>query len=748
MNKGSGISYIHDRIRPDNHPSAARIHLEIKEISVSLVMDSLCRMFDGIDDSFFELANHAHTNNEQNRFFEAMREIRLKRKGIETTVQSTLFKAFEHPEEINEDHPTSKKVEFDELSLVQNDALEESVAIDSMITKAKANYAGSLIQFQSRFSHLLTGHENSTVSFNPLEPAILCKSFGKACEALEIGIKEKLIVFKQFDRHVMEHLVEPLEECNQHLIKAGILPDLKYPSYTNTYAEKSSPTNNIENKLAESSPKNTMEYNHPPEEDILAQAQVLLASLRPEASSTSFSHFNASATSGLSHEYSGPPITLPENELVSRLSNSQSNAETDNLAKGQAVIVDIRSIINAILDEKAQTEERPAELNQVDEDIINLVAMLFEFILDDYNLSAPIQVLISRLQIPILKVAIKDKSFFSKPSHPARKLLNSLARAGVGWAEATDKSKDKLYDKIHDIVQQILNDEECDLAFYEQLNQEFNQHISKEEKKSRIVEQRTKEAEIGKVKSQKARLVVDRILYEKISSTAIPQIALDLLRNGWSRVMFLIYLKEGKGHRFSQCVKLVDEFIWCLQVHTEEEDRKRWVQVVPKLLKGLKMGLKEVSYNSGQLDEPLLALKKELTQTFKQQSHAASLIEPPNINDLKSAIEAAEQKQLPVSDASLYEHLEKVDLIQPGDWVEFSLVNGSRFRCKFSTFINESDSLVFVNRMGLKVVEKTRIELAEELRKGQMTILDSGLLMDRAIDTVMHNLKKMSDKVA
>jgi UDP-N-acetyl-D-mannosaminuronate dehydrogenase len=50
--------------------------------------------------------------------------------------------------------------------------------------------------------------------------------------------------------------------------------------------------------------------------------------------------------------------------------------------------------------------------------------------------------------------------------------------------------------------------------------------------------------------------------------------------------------------------------------------------------------------------------------------------------------------------------------------------------------------------MGLKVVEKSRMELAEELRKGQLIILQSGMLMDRAIDAVMQNLKKMSEKVA
>jgi len=50
--------------------------------------------------------------------------------------------------------------------------------------------------------------------------------------------------------------------------------------------------------------------------------------------------------------------------------------------------------------------------------------MLFDFILDDKNLVDSVKSLISRLQIPLIKIALQDKSFFSNKSHPARKFLN------------------------------------------------------------------------------------------------------------------------------------------------------------------------------------------------------------------------------------------------------------------------------------------------------------------------------------
>src|SRR5690625_5976672 len=110
-------------------------------------------------------------------------------------------------------------------------------------------------------------------------------------------------------------------------------------------------------------------------------------------------------------------------------------------------------------------------INQVDEDVINLVSMMFEFILDDRNLATPMKALLGRLQIPMVKVAIADKSFFSKGGLPARRLLNEMANAALGWQERPEDDRqkaDQLYTKIESIVQTILSDFEADLGIFDQ----------------------------------------------------------------------------------------------------------------------------------------------------------------------------------------------------------------------------------------------------------------------------------------
>jgi hypothetical protein len=436
-----------------------------------------------------------------------------------------------------------------------------------------------------------------------------------------------------------------------------------------------------------------------------------------------------------------------DSELASLLNSlplSAPRQDQGNLSAGEPVSVDLRQLVQQLLSQTDTGDGRKPALNEIDEDLINLVSMLFEFILDDYNLSAPVQVLISRLQIPILKVVIRDKSFFSQATHPARRLLNSLARAGIGWSSSDEKTKDKLYGQIHNIVQRILNEFDGDVALFETLNQEFEQFLERENRKASLVEQRTRESERGRIKSQTAQQTVDNLLKQKVSRYKLPESIHDILMNGWSRVMFLAYLRDDVEHRWNATVKVVDDLIWCLHPHQEDDERDQWVRVVPGLLKSLRSGLEEVSYNSSRLDEMMGQLKHQLAEAFRTNAAIEALQdspEEPEEEEIATVHQTAVERQQELEEAAISEYVAQIDSIEIGNWVEFRLVNGASFRCKLSAIIEEADCFVFVNRMGLKVIEKTRIELAHEMRRGRLTLLEQGALIDRALDAVVGTLR-------
>jgi len=685
--------------------------------------DMLLGAFDAIDDSLFELANNARSNNDQNRYFETMREVRIKRKGMEKRFQEGLRNLFRTPppshsrEQSDADSPQNA----DSLSLVQNDELEQQVAINAMISKAEATYQGPLLQLQTRFTSVYPDIDDNK-PVNPLAPEHLCHLFVEVCKELDIEIRERLIVLKHFDRYVIANLGALLDEANRVLVASGVMPDFRYRGHTHDTVDH--PQTGVSEDASAFSQTHFLEEIHS-----------LLASTRQRHGG------------GMGHSGSGNAQQIDGAQLYQMLSELPRKPVEQDLTRGQPEPVDLHSIVRELLSQQSLSDGRKAELREMDEDLIDLVSMLFEFILEDYNLSPPIQVLVSRLQIPILKVVIKDRSFFNKPSHPARKLLNGMARAGIGWSESSEKNRDRLYHKIHDIVLRILNEFEGDIALFETLNEEFEEFLTREDRKSRLVEQRTQESERGRIKSQKAQETVDQMLQNRLARRELPESIRNILLNGWSRVMFLAYLRDDTEHRWSQSVRAVDDLLWCLRPLPDGREREQWVRVVPALLKTMRSGLEEVSYNASRLDEMMDALKHELTEAFRRQAREAAQEDeqqaaPTETEEPKEATPTAVEREQELESAAMSDHLETVDALTVGNWVEFSLVNGSCFRCKLSAIIEEADCYVFVNRMGLKVAEKHRMDLAHELRRGRLRVLEQGALIDRALGAIAGSLSR------
>lgn len=740
MNKQSGIHYLREhREAGSSNPVPAQV-VRIRDTVVAGLGDLLQGAFDAVDDSLFELANNARSNNEQNRYFEAMREIRIKRKGVERHFQNAVAQLFANPPRsgsVAADESLASQTNSDSLSLVGDDDLEEQVALNAMITKSKAHFQGPLLQLQTRFSVVYPG-ASEDVPVNPMAPEHLCSAFVEAIQALEIQIRERLILLKQFDRYVVSNLGMLLDEANRILIQAGVIPNFRYHGKAGKQQDSSAPgTASGEATGGESAPAASGQQGHH-EGAMFEQIRQMLSHQR--------------ANSGIPPRASDPNVhVIGGAELASLLGSlpQQPPGEqvSGNLSAGEPVMVDLYQVVQQLLSRAENTSDgkKPA-LNEMDEDLINLVSMLFEFILDDYNLSAPVQVLISRLQIPILKVVIKDKTFFSKATHPARRLLNSLARAGIGWSESDEKARDKLYEQIHAVVARILNEFDGDVTLFETLCDEFEQFLARENRKSSLVEQRTRESERGRIKSQKAQETVDELLQKKLARYKLQEPVRNILLNGWSRVMFLAYLRDDVEHRWPQTVRVVDDLIWCLHPHQDDEERDQWVRVVPGLLKSLRAGLEEVSYNSSKLDEMMSDLKHELTEAFRANALAEAMEdspaeEPEDEDELPISHQTAIQRQQELEEAAIAEYVAQIDAIEIGNWVEFNLVNGASFRCKLSAIIEEADCFVFVNRMGLKVIEKSRTDLAHEMRRGRLTVLEQGALIDRALDAVVGTLR-------
>ncbi|MCP3909224.1 MAG: DUF1631 domain-containing protein, partial [Oceanicoccus sp.] len=561
-------------------------------------------LFDNIDDALFELADRAEHNVEQNMYFEAMREIRIKRRGMELCFGKEIDNAFSLLLMKDDSIPTlgaSEEVSIDLLSLVAEDELEELVAADNMVTKAERECSSGLKQLTTRLDTLI---ENQTVTLknNPFGPEVICHSFIQVCKTLDLDIKAKLVLFKLFDRYVMNELQQVHQQCNTVLVDGGILANLggdKRP------ANRSSTTKEIdvENTAADEASSN----------DVFADLQGLLHRLpRP----------TMSAASGLVAPGQAPPI--PRQTLMQLLQTVQTSLAPQMVQQQHAAMagvgpqqLDVQQTLSSLLG--ARMPEKPMSIGQVDDDAINLVAMLFQFILDDRNLAAPMKALISRLQIPIIKVSMLDKSFFSKGGHPARKLLNEIASASLGWVPTGNIDRDPLYSKVSSIVDKVQQEYDGGSDLFQDVLADFIAFLEKDKRRINLVEQRTIKAEDGKAKSELARTIVQNALNERVAGKSLPKVVITLLEQAWSNVLFLICLKDGEENKnWQEALQVVDDLLWSIEPMENTEARQQLLAMVPQLLKDLRAGLTRIAYNPFDMNQLLTDLEAIYLSQLKQ----------------------------------------------------------------------------------------------------------------------------------
>lgn len=749
---------------PEASLSAGRLPFalaKVRDKSAQQLKVSLQALFDNADDTLFEMADRATSNAEQNSFFEAMRDLRLKRKSIERGFLEKLFAAFANLNQYEIGKaPQLDSVSFDSLSLVQNDELEESVAIDTMVAKVISRASRPLGHLTTRLNTQVSKKlEDKT---NPLGPSALCEFFLDACRSLGVEIRVKLIVLKLFEKYVLSSLDELYVEANDSLVAAGVLPDLKNASPQRRQQARSTPSHGY---LGEGETRAPLGEGYSGEmQEAFGVLQELLSQTRGSIS--------------YRREVPADAMPISSHDLMRLLSHLQHQQPAQQVSDE----FDLRQQLEQLLSRASAKSGRARVVGEVDEDVINLVSMLFEFILDDRTLPDSLKALIARLQIPMLKVAVLDKTFFSRGSHPARRLLNEIASASLGWGEQDDAQRDSLYQKIENIVQRLLNDFTDDPAIFAELLSDFLAFTGDERRRSDLLEQRTRDAEEGRVRAELARHQVEHALNDRLLGRTLPEVVVRLLQEAWSKVMLLTYLKSGGDSEEWQAVlSTMDDLIWSVESHEEPEDRLRLLELVPGLLKSLRDGLTSAAFDpfsTGEFFSQLEALHVQAFQRFKRPEPEGE-IEPSALADadepaaldaeakadveleddlilagLPQMIEVVEEIVLlapgeshaPEPEIILPDHdeaLQQVENLRVGSWVEIQEDAEHKMRCKLAAIIKPTGKYIFVNRTGMKVLEKTRMGLAVEFRRGAVRLLDDALLFDRALESVIGNLRRL-----
>lgn len=724
--------------------------LRLRDASGRALETLLSEFFDGSDDALFNLADKAGSNQEQTAYFDAMRELRLRRKHMSLSILQWVSRAFN---ELGRFDPLPgsrglNEVDQDSLTLMDHGDLEQRVAIDNLISKLRNRHTEAIRLLAARVSHLVPDVKLLERQM-PLSPEVICTGLGEACGDLDIDIRAKLVVLKLFDRLLINRLETLYQQANRLLVSEGVLPDLKRaPVAGRAQGQARRPV--PPRGLAASSAGEAVEPGQ----------------LGGETGSVTFNELSAllhQEGSGQAYAPAGGGQALDTQSLMVRLGQLQGSAP----ATGQGVeVVSLASILQQAL---ASDNGVRYSVQQVDNDVINLVTMLFDFILEDRQLPPLMKAVIGRLQIPVLKVALCDRSFFNRGGHPARKLLNELAMAGIGWNEKPAGQRDPLREKIESVVDRLVNEFTDNVDLFSELLKDFSHFMDLDRRRRELVEQRLKDAEEGRARQERAKQAVDSLLEEALTGAEVPASVESLLLEPWRKYLQWVTLREGDDSEvWTRAAELTRRLIWSVDPRPAEAGtRAELLRAIPTIVDELRVGLHSISWDPFAIDTAIRDL--ELTHVdvlqrlvaYRQPEPEVPVLEEPVVAEPQALAPAANEPAEVAPEAGTAgdesateapsgapkeppaippQWLIQAERLRVGSWIE---LQGSeqKIRCKLAAVIKATGKYIFVNRNGAKVAEYLRDDLAAAMAAGEVALLDDGLIFDRALESIIDNLR-------
>ncbi|MCW9014091.1 MAG: DUF1631 domain-containing protein [Gammaproteobacteria bacterium] len=720
----------------------------------------LTHMFTSADDVLFQLAENADSNEDQNAYFDTMRLLRLEKKNIAQTFAVEL-REYLKPISLTENADKTDPFDVDELTLVDQEEMEEMVAISTMHSKAMNLFGDSIGHLEARLEFLAM-KTSRIFAKDALVPKHICEAFQKALKPVEINTNNKLILFKMFDQQVSSQLGDLYKAINKILIAEDILPQIK---------------------LSNSSPKRTQ---HEPTPAPSLQENGLITE---EASEQQYTSGHAGGHQTTHHSQSQPAIHQVVSQFISgdmtatgpgipasfatpasamtsggtkfynrrdvmqALSNMQNNVRQSQAEEAQVNAADFKRSLMADMGTR-QGGTINKQVNQVDEKTIDFIEMLFEAIAEDGSISEIVTNLLLRLQIPIIKVAMLEQDFFIDGDHPARKVLNLIPQVGKGLAEKTEK----LFIKLETIVNTLLEEFDVDIVSFQLAVNELNKLIEKEQEKTQDNEKKTQR----QILQEHARQVVLAELQYHAMNKELPKTVHPLILKHWSTLMFHRYIRHGKDSaEWNDSINLLKLMINSLQPAKCYSDWMAIKNNYVELVDTIKNELYETRQNKEDIDSSIETLHQAFEDLIQRVSFSDEIIaeaennnkaeiieldssEDENIFDKLPEVEAEPEAVTPMDIEAEIARDKIAQLpqnVRPGAW--FEIYNGDDRavrRLKLSVIIMEEAKLIFVDRLGVKVIEKDAAAFTEELENNKSNFIADHSAFDHALSRVITSL--------
>lgn len=669
----------------------------------------------------------------------------------------------------------------DELALLKEQELDEQLALKEISARAELRWPQPIHALGLRFG-VLAGTPLLDPSDLPVGPQQLCECLRYAVVALEIDATHRALLYRIFERLSVARLGELYEELEALAQQHRLLPNAIQASVRSRRADAGGEARSAVEARAPATPDPVATLPEAPapaphtaltgprllagDETVGALSGWPTPSLRPYQPDPGGSE-NLALLTGmrqlLAERRRRQGQNLPDpgaaaarsEDVLAVLSSMQGRPATPLMIGGRLMHRSIAQVKQDLLNQLRPLSQdgRPPRLSEQDGDVLELVSLLFDHLAQSWRPESALQHALARLQVPMLRVALKDHRFITERNHPARQFLNGLAETSAIWFD-DDIEDESLAGKMQLVVDQAVTEYRDEPELFGRLLTEFSQHVGSLAKKADVAERRHVEAARGRERLDVARREATRAIAEVLAEGPCSTLARTLLEQAWTDVLALSLMRgnaEDAGfQRRLRIARLVRERLG------EETRGSAALSAEPdaaQLRQDLEIGLAQVGYHADEVvalsrhlfgGERPVAIEgrseADLTQRLKEHSRLGETAAPAAEAEFASTLAGlpAEQRRW----------VERLVALPFGVWLEFTGERGLKVRRKLIWYSTTTGHAILVNQRGAKTLEMRLDALAADLAAGKVALIEAykESLIDRIWSRVVSTLRSWVGK--
>ncbi len=764
--------------RHGTNPATASLIDALQKQTLDRITPALDAALGDVDDYLFDLSQKG----DEAMGLAALREMRRARAQIVQGFRNRVtarFTALSARRALSDQVRTESAADAG-LSLLSDQDLEQQLAVEQLAASVLRSHAAAYDVVCQRIK-VVAGDAKLLRREDPLDPVFLASALGEVMGEQNVSDELWIVVFKFFERELDAALGEYYERCNALMASAGVMPELRATAVQPRRAPAQPQQPQVDPNLVETIQRETAAQTGMPQMGMpqmgmpqmgmpqmgmpqmgMPNAATGHAAAPMQISPADHAMFanmlgqlqgwraaagmNTGAAAGGAQ--SGSP--LGTNDLLSILSLMQHDvapilpeAPSSGSTPGATIAGQLRQQMQQSA-RKLGVAGDNMTLDGLDEDAVDLVALLFDVLLDGPQYDTRIRQKIGRMLVPCVKAAVKDRRMFLMKEHPARKLLNTIAEACEG-NRGQEPQERELLDHVDHTIDRLVSEFNEDVAIFETLEQELRDFMGQHRKRFELVERRTTEAQWGRERLDNARESAARDLETHSGGRELPSVVADFLSRHTAHHLVQVALREGADSaRYDRALVSVDGLLAAM-------DRARagkWPDPAWPLPDA---GLREILSSAGFTDEAAQSALEAFDDAFAKLSAGQEVPETDaRISNQAIPIEAVAttpklevvvDNATPDYDVSVHE---RVRALKVGDWLHLAGADANFAPAKVSWISPISSRLLLVNRRGIRVLVASTQELAAMVALDKLRLREGNTAFDDAMHQMVYRLQSVT----